>query len=139
MIQFTVYGEPVAQGRPRFSTINGHAVAYDPAKSRDYKHYVRLVASQHKPDKPLEGPLALYVNVYRSIPKSFSKKKHKQAENGEIRPVTKPDVDNYLKGIKDALKGVIWNDDNQVVSVNISKWYSEQPRIEIKCYRLEEV
>jgi Holliday junction resolvase RusA-like endonuclease len=137
MIQFTVYGEPVAQGRPRFTTINGHAKAYDPAKSRDYKQYVRLVASQHKPDKPLEGALALQVNIYRSIPKSFSKKKHTQAENGEIRPTTKPDVDNFLKVIKDALKGIVWKDDSQVVSAMVNKWYSEQPRVEVTCYRLE--
>lgn len=32
-----VNGEPVPQGRPRLTTINGHARAYDPAKSRNYK------------------------------------------------------------------------------------------------------
>lgn len=30
MIKFTVYGEPVAQGRPRATTINGHVRMYDP-------------------------------------------------------------------------------------------------------------
>lgn len=42
----TIPGEPCAQGRPRFSVINGHARAYDPAKSRNYKAYVKLIAQE---------------------------------------------------------------------------------------------
>ncbi|MED0736254.1 RusA family crossover junction endodeoxyribonuclease [Aneurinibacillus thermoaerophilus] len=138
MIQFTVYGEPVAQGRPRATTIAGKARLYDPAKSRSYKEYVRLAASEHAPATLLEGPLQLVVNVYRSIPKSFSKKKTAQAEAGVIRPTTKPDADNFLKGVKDALNKVIWKDDSQIVSVTVAKFYSQRPRIEVKVQALEE-
>jgi Holliday junction resolvase RusA-like endonuclease len=134
VIQFTVYAEPVAQGRPRFTTTGGHVKAYDPARSREYKQYIRLVASQHKPEKPFEGPLCLVVDVYRAIPKSFSRKKRQQAIDGVLRPTTKPDSDNYLKAVKDALKQVMWADDSQVVDVRVRKWYSETPRIEVRCY-----
>ncbi|MDQ0091631.1 Holliday junction resolvase RusA-like endonuclease [Paenibacillus anaericanus] len=132
MIEFTVYGEPVAQGRPRFSTANGFARAYDPAKSSNYKDYVRLAATQYAPDQLLVGPLYLEVTVFRPIPKSFSKKKASEAEAGRVFPVTKPDTDNYGKGIKDALKGVLWVDDNQIVDDFVKKRYSNKPRIEIK-------
>ncbi len=138
MIQFTVYGEPVAQGRPRATTIAGRARLYDPAKSRNYKEYVKMAAAEHAPSALLEGPLLLNVTVYRSIPKSFSKKKTAQAEAGELRPTSKPDVDNYVKGIKDALNKVIWKDDSQVVSVMVAKFYSQKPRIEVKVQALEE-
>lgn len=137
MIKFIVYGEPVAQGRPRATTVNSHVRMYDPKKSRDYKHYIRLVASEHKPKELLQGPLSMKVKVYRPSLKSFSKKKAKMAENGELRPITKPDVDNYVKGVKDALKSVIWKDDSQVVDLHVSKWYSENPRIEIEINELE--
>lgn len=132
MITFTVYGEPVAQGRPRASTQGGFVRLYDPKKSKDYKDYVRLAAAEHAPAALLEGPLGMVLTVYRSIPKSFSKKKAALAEDGELRPVSKPDVDNYLKGVKDALKGVIWKDDSQVVEVFAQKRYSSRPRIEVK-------
>lgn len=132
MITFTVYGEPVAQGRPRASTQGGFVRLYDPKKSKDYKDYVRLAAAEHAPAALLEGPLGMVLTVYRSIPKSFSKKKAALAEDGEIRPVSKPDMDNYLKGVKDALKGVIWKDDSQVVEVFAQKRYSARPRIEVK-------
>jgi len=131
MIKFTVYGEPVAQGRPRATTINGQVRMYDPKKSSDFKDYVRLVASEHRPDKLLEGPISLEVKVYKPTLKSFSKKKKVAAESGMLRPTTKPDVDNYVKGVKDALKNVIWKDDSQVVDLHISKWYSQTPRVEV--------
>lgn len=136
MIEFTVYGEPVAQGRPKFSTAGGFPRAYDPKKSRDYKDYVRLAATEHAPPKPLEGPLAVMIVAYRSIPKSFSKKKTAAAEVGLLYPTTKPDADNYLKGVKDALKGIMWVDDSQVVDVYTRKRYSSKPRIEVKIRQL---
>lgn len=131
MITFTVYGEPVAQGRPRASTINGQVRMYDPAKSKDFKKYVKLVASQHRPPQLIDGPISMKVEIFKPSLKSFSKKKALAAERGELRPLTKPDVDNYVKGVKDALKSVIWKDDSQVVDLHIGKWYSENPRIEI--------
>ncbi|MEM1505952.1 RusA family crossover junction endodeoxyribonuclease [Domibacillus sp. 8LH] len=132
MIQFTVYGEPVAQGRPRAGKDwSGNTVLYDPAKSRNFKEYVKVVAAQHRPDKLLEGPLQVTVKVYKPVLKRFSKKKLAEAEAGTLRPVTKPDVDNYVKGIKDALNKVIWNDDSQVVDLTVSKFYSESPRVEV--------
>lgn len=136
MIQFTVYGEPVAQGRPKFSSAGGFTRAYDPAKSRDYKDYVRLAAREYAPAALLEGPLGIAVTAYRSTPKSFGKKKAAEAERGGILPVTKPDADNYLKGVKDALKGIIWKDDSQVVDAFVKKRYSSKPRIEIKIKEL---
>jgi Holliday junction resolvase RusA-like endonuclease len=137
MIQFTVYGEPVAQGRPRATNINGHIRMYDPKKSRDFKDYVRLVASEHRPEKLLEGPISLVVKVYKPTLKSFSKKKKAAAEAGQLRPTSKPDVSNYLKLIEDALTGVIWKDDSQIIDCSISKYYSETPRTEIQIKEMD--
>ena len=125
----------MAQGRPRFSTAGGFARAYDPAKSRDYKDYIRLAAAEQvKGQAPLDGALMLSLKVYRAIPKGFSKKKADAAERGEIRPITKPDLDNYVKGIKDALRSICWHDDSQIVAYKepFGKYYSEKPRIEIE-------
>lgn len=73
-IAFTVYGEPVAQGRPRATHMNGMTRLYDPKKSRDFKQYVRLAASDHRPDQLLTGPLELKVKVYKSILKASARK-----------------------------------------------------------------
>lgn len=138
-MKLTIYGEPTAQGRPRASTQGGKARLYDPAKSRDYKQYISTSAKQQiRGDAPLDGALSLSVKVYRSIPKSFSKKKAALAEQGEIRPTTKPDVSNYIKGIEDALNGICWHDDSQIVAYKepFGKYYSNTPRVEIEVTQL---
>jgi Holliday junction resolvase RusA-like endonuclease len=135
MIKLVIYGNPVAQGRPKFSTANGFVRAYDPAKSRDYKTYLRILAFDEMKDRHLfDGPLSLSIRIFRNTPKGFSKKKRELAEHGEIRPVTKPDVSNYIKGIEDALNGIVWKDDGQVVAYKepFGKYYSSTPRIEIE-------
>ncbi|MBM7634054.1 RusA family crossover junction endodeoxyribonuclease [Geomicrobium sediminis] len=132
-ISFTIYGEPVAQGRPRAGRDRkGNVQMYDPLKSRDYKQYVKLAAAEHRPSKLLSGELELVVDVYRQIPKSLAKYKRALAIEGKLRPITKPDVDNYVKGIKDGLSGIIWEDDKQVVDLTVRKWYSDEPRVEVQ-------
>lgn len=80
----------------------------------------------------MDGPLKVQIKVFKGIPKSFSKRKVADAEAGIVLPTTKPDCDNYAKGVKDALKGVIWNDDAQVVKLVVEKFYSAVPRLEIE-------
>ena len=139
-IKMTVFSEPVAQGRPRFSTHGKYVKAYDPQKSRDYKRLLREMAQEvykEQPDfKPFEVPLGLRVTAYRSVPKSFSKKKHEEAVGKKIHPVTKPDVSNYIKGIEDGLNGVLWKDDSFIISEFCMKAYSDQPRIELVVWSL---
>ena len=133
-----VLGDPVAQGRPRFSRQGGFVKAYDPAKSRDYKSYVRLIAAQNAPDSPVEGAIEFSLRIYRAIPKGMPKYKREAAKEGRLRPVTKPDVSNVLKGVEDALKGVWYKDDSQIVGYGVlGKWYDERPRIEIMMRELE--
>ena len=133
-----ILGEPVAQGRTRFSRQGGFVKAYDPAKSRDYKSYVRLIAAQNAPDSPVEGAIEFSLRIYRAIPKGMPKYKRDAAKAGTLRPVTKPDVSNILKGVEDALKGVWYKDDSQIVGYGVlGKWYDERPRIEIMMRELE--
>lgn len=132
MIEFVIPGEAVAQGRPRASAANGTVRMYDPKKSRDFKQFVSLIASQNAPASLLEGELALRVKIYRPIPKSFSKKKTALAESGTLRPISKPDVDNYVKGVKDGCNKIIWKDDSQIVDLHVSKFYSNKPRVEVQ-------
>lgn len=133
-----VLGDPVAQGRPRFSRQGGFVKAYDPAKSRDYKRYVRVIAAQHAPVTPVEGAIEFSLRIYRAIPKGMPKYKREAAKEGRLRPVTKPDVSNVLKGVEDALKGVWYKDDSQIVGYGVlGKWYDERPRIEIMMRELE--
>lgn len=131
VLKIEIPGDVQAQQRPKFSRYGNNVSVRDPKESKDYKSFVRLVASQVAPDTLITEEIRLRIDVYRKIPKSFSKKKHQQAVDGELRPTTKPDIDNLAKGIKDGLSKVIWHDDSQVTELVARKLYSDNPRAEV--------
>lgn len=127
-INLTIPGKPVPKGRPRFA--RGHT--YTPVKTRDYETLMAIKAKEAmRGRKPFEGALVLIIRVFNSIPVAFGKKKTVAAEKQEIRPLTKPDLDNNIKTI-DALNGICFKDDSQIVTILASKYYSTNPRMEIE-------
>ena len=134
IIQFTVEGRPQAQGRPRVAYRGGRVILYDPTSSRAYKQLVATTGKINAPEKLLECDLICTIKIYREVPKSFSKKKKVAALNGTLRPETKPDLKNYIAGIEDALEGVIYKNDSQIVGygVGTGKYYGSPARVEIK-------
>lgn len=132
MISFTIPGKPVAQGRPRAARRGNRIMMYDPKPSKDYKEYVAKIAKEYAPEEPTEAALGVRMKIYREIPKSTTKKDRKLINEGLKRPVVRPDTDNYTKAILDALNGIIYKDDSQIVDLKASKYYSDDPRVEIK-------
>lgn len=133
-ILITIPGEPCAQGRPRFSTAGGFVKAYDPAKSRNYKAFVKLIAQEEmlaQGWRYTELPLAVTITAYMSIPSSKSKKFKQAAALGVERPTKKPDIDNIFKCVTDALSGIAYKDDKQIAAATVNKWYAEVPRVEV--------
>lgn len=133
-LKFTVMGEPCAQGRPRFSTRNGYVKAIDPAKSRNQKAFIRYIATDAAKMQGwdyTDKALSVEITAVLSVPKSKPKKWQADAIRGRIRPTKKPDIDNVYKLITDALSGVIYADDKQIVSCRISKIYGTEPRTEV--------
>lgn len=79
----------------------------------------------------LAGPLAVCIRAYLPIPKSLSKAKRAAAILGDLRPTVRPDCDNFGKLALDALNTIAWRDDAQVVSLLVTKHYSERPRLDL--------
>lgn len=131
MIAFTVYGDPVAKGRPKFFRKGNFIGAYTPTKTRDAETNFRAQAIQYKPSTPMEGPIVVGIVVFRKIPASTSKKQRIGLLSGQIRPITRPDVDNYSKLVCDALNGIFWRDDAQIVKLVAEKYSCERPRTSV--------
>ena len=70
--------------------------------------------------------------MFVQVPKSDSKLKKQTKLVGEIRPTTKPDCDNLAKSILDSLNGLAYQDDKQVVELEVKKFYAEQPEVKVK-------
>ena len=126
-INFTIYGLPIAKGRPKFSTYGGFARAYTPKKTRDHEESIAIQAAKFRPEKLLSGALKLTIMFYMPILKSFSKKKRLLAISNDIFPVKKPELDNLAK-VKDALNKIIWEDDSLIIEEHLYKHYSETPK-----------
>lgn len=130
MIRFTVYGEPQGKARPRFNTRT--KTAYTPSKTSEYEKEVAMAYKAVSKGKMFNGAVALDINAYFPIPKSTPKKKLFQFLQNIFRPIKKPDIDNILKIIMDGLNGIAYEDDKQVVSVRVNKYYSTEPRVEVE-------
>lgn len=137
VISFTIPGNPVAQGRPRASIQRGKIHMRDPDKSRAYKQHVALVARQNAPKKPIEAPVSVIIRIHRPIPASMTKKLREAVKQGIHRPIVKPDCSNIAKGIEDAMNGIIYKDDSQIVDLTINKYYSDNPRVEVEIETVE--
>jgi len=129
---FTVRGEPVGKGRPKFARRGNLVHAYTPEKTADYEAKVRAavidrlaVMSCTDGRWPTDKPVALTIEIIRAIPQSWPKKKKAEAL---IQPCpTKPDLDNFCKAIMDALNGLAYVDDSQVVKLTAAKRYGVEP------------
>lgn len=136
-MEFTVDGEPQGKARPRFSRVSG--CAYTPAKTTAYENKIKaafLVAGGRR--IPAGHYVRVAVEAYFGVPKYYSKKRRLACrENAEL-PAKKPDADNILKAVLDALNGLAYEDDKQVVSLTCKKKYAPDGEGSIKVGVYEE-
>ena len=131
-IAFEVPGEPRGKGRPRFNKATG-AVHTD-SETRAYEQ--KIIAYYRN---QLQGFrwhdnafVSVEVTAHYPIPKSATKAAVAGMQAGEILPSRKPDIDNVLKVVLDALNGVAYKDDSRVVAVSARKVYSMTPKLVIE-------
>ena len=131
-IMFTVYGEPVAKGRPRFSTRGKYPVAYTPEKTKNYESEVAMMAKAAMgASEALEGALEAFIYVTFPVPASYSKKRTEACLNNTEKHTKKPDLDNVVKICLDGMNGIVFKDDSQITSIHATKVYGEVPKVEV--------
>lgn len=128
---FIVPGVPKGKGRPRFARQGKFVRTFTDSQTLSKESEIKWYAVQANIPKINEGQIVFTVKAFVSIPKSFSLKKRVQAESNLFRPVTRPDIDNYLKLAADALNDVVWKDDSMIVEAHAYKYYSDKPRLDI--------
>lgn len=119
-MRIQIDGPPIPYARPRVTKF----ATFDPRSSE--KKRVKAEMLSKRPEK-LEGPLRinLIFNIY--IPKSASKKKQLEMEEGVLKPTKKPDLDNLVKFILDCSNGILFHDDSHILEITASKRYSKAP------------
>lgn len=113
---------PIPKGRPRF--YGGHAVT--PEKTRKYEKLIRD-SWEHG---IVEGKsIMIEIEFRMPIPQSYSNKKKAELEWAPHNK--KPDLDNLVKAVLDALNGVAFEDDSLISDINAGKIYAEEPGVYI--------
>lgn len=135
IIRFSIPGEPKGKGRPRAQRLARGVRIYTPDGTAAYEDLARIkFKEQHR--QPLEGEVAARIVAYYGIPKSAPRKRRELMEANQIRPMKKPDADNVSKIILDALNGLAYHDDSQVVELTVSKKFSLFPRVEVELWQI---
>lgn len=127
-IQITIPGAPVAWARPGQ---NG-STRYTPDAQRAYGRAVSLLARRAMAGQPpFTGPVAALVEVVMGVPASWPKRDRTAALAGERMPISRPDWDNLGKIVCDAMNGIVYVDDAQIVDARVLKRYGEVPRVDV--------
>lgn len=124
-ITFTVPGKPVPKERPR----HGKGNTYTPKRTKDYENVVGFAAMAARAvagRDVLKGPLYLFLLFKMPKPK-----KPKYAY-----PASVPDKDNLEKIYSDAMNGIVYQDDAQIVAGTQWKIYSDEPGVEVAIWEI---
>lgn len=125
-MEFIVEGKPQGKARARVVTnrYTGKKHGVTPEKTKSYEDLIRWSYRAAGGKCYGEKTLQVSIKAFYPIPQSFSKSKRIDAVCDKLRPTTKPDCDNIIKVVLDALNGVAYYDDKQVVSVSCNKYYA---------------
>lgn len=136
---FEVPGMPQGKARARtfYNSRLGRSQSITPEKTVLYENLVvqSYLTAEIKQKWLNKEPLEIYIYAYFPIVKSATKKQRVLMANGELYPTKKPDADNIAKVICDALNGIAYHDDTQVVNLNVRKLYTEgEPKVTVELY-----
>lgn len=127
---------PTAKGRPKFSTFGGHIHAYTPKKTRLFEECISDHYKKATSNYKFEKDQAICVTIVFGMPIPMSTPKSRRAamKEGIICHTKKPDLDNLIKSVLDALNEVAWEDDAQIVGLTAAKEYAADPFVYIRIY-----
>ena len=136
-INFIIPGPPQGKARPKVTrTKNGFSHTYTPDKTVAYEELVRQRFRQAWKQQgiPFPGtiPVRVIITAYFQPPKSAGQTKRADMLAGICKPTKRPDVDNIIKIVLDALNGFAWHDDAQVTTVYVLKTYTDdEPHVKV--------
>ena len=123
MIRVEIPGRIVAKQSVRFSRSGRH---YQPGEVTNYHarcaHFGQIAMAGQA---PYNGACKVIILIVLAIPTSWSKKRKARHNWCTVRP----DLDNACKAVLDGLKGVVFDDDRQVVQLEMQKLYGQHDRV----------
>ena len=132
-VEFVIKGKPVPKERPR---VLKNGIAYTPKKTKDYEQLVQQVYELQVGEYLGESALMVEIDFYYTIPKSYTKKHRESIISGQELYTKRPDLDNLAKTVTDALNGIAYKDDSQIIEMKLSKHYSDEEKVVVSIEEL---
>lgn len=134
---FFVEGKPIPKGNHRAFIRGSKAIVTDAQGGNlsDWESSIRTVARKHFNYQPIDNDaVALSIDFIFKHPKNHFTKKGKPTKQFRKNHITRPDADKLTRAVCDALTGVVYKDDSQVMFENISKIYGMNEGVKISIY-----
>ena len=121
--EFEVPSKIIGKGRPRLNSYTG--IVYTPTRTKDYETLIEQYFLMKYPQyKAIEGRAKVRIQAFFEIPKSTTKKQKEGMLENIVSPTKKPDIDNIVKVVLDAMNKFAFKDDTQIVKLEVEKLYS---------------
>lgn len=143
MIEFTAYGRARTKGSTTSFVKNGKIVTHDAAGTPGLV-WEQSVASAALVAREEAGgriaphqPVGVEVTFFQPRNKGdfgTGRNAHRLKPSAPPFPASRPDVDKYLRRMLDALTGVLYADDGQVVTVRAEKRWGDPARAEVRVW-----
>lgn len=139
ILEYLVIGTPKPQARPKFFRNRaGYMGTYSPKTdwfNIVYSETLKQKEFLDKSNEKLKGALSVDLYFYLPIPKSVSKKQREKM----FYVTKKPDIDNLVKAVLDAINYTnLWEDDSRIASLKAIKAYSDNPSCRIRIQEIGE-
>lgn len=132
---FRVEGEVKGKMRPKATMRGGFTRVYTPKAQVQNENWIRLEYQRKAEKEKFAGfganPIKVGIYYYKRMPKGMPKKKRAEALATRLKPTTKQDLDNVVKTVLDALNGIAYDDDSQVVEINAFKNFAETDHTDV--------
>ncbi len=125
-IFFEVPGKPQGKARARTTKFG----TYTPGETVLYENLIKVCYRQVS-DYISDKPLHITIDAVFEPVKSVSKAQREAMLSGLIKPTKKPDIDNIAKVVLDALNGVAYRDDTQVIELDLIKSYGPFAKLNV--------
>lgn len=112
-------GRPVPQGSMR--AFNNHIVHNKSAELMAWRSLIAMEARKAG-CQPIEGAIEIKLNFFYLRPKSVKRP----------LPIVAPDLDKQIRSVLDALTGVAYLDDGQVVGIQATKRYGDRAGVSVE-------
>ena len=129
--EFEVPGKIIGKGRPRLNSYTGQV--YTPTRTKDYENLIiQYFMLKYPRFKPFESRVSVEITANFEVQKNKKKSDKALMLENKINPLKKPDIDNIVKIILDAMNECAFKDDTQITKLAVEKKYAQEESIYVK-------